>query len=68
MDIKVTKTTKIFLSPQEVQEAISEYIRKKIPNTTEIVKGDIKFVVDVHEHGDGKMKGAELIIVEKPKT
>lgn len=65
MEVKVTKTTKITLTPQEVQEAISEYLRAKLPNKVDIVKGDIKFKVDVHEIGENKMKGVELVIIEK---
>lgn len=65
MNVQVTKSTKISLSPQEVQEAIAEYLKKKLPNTTDVVKGDIKFVVDVHEQTENKMKGVELVIIEK---
>lgn len=68
MEVKVTKSTKIKLSPQEVQEAIAEYLKTKLPNTTEIVKGDIKFKVDVHETGENKLKAAEIIIVEQQQN
>lgn len=67
MDVKVTKSTKITLSPQEVQEAIADYLEKKVPNTSDVVKGDIKFMVDVHEQGENKLKSVELIIVETQK-
>jgi hypothetical protein len=63
MDIKVTKSTKITLTPQEVQEAISQYLKTKLPNDTPIIAGDIEFKINVHD--DEKMKGAVLTIVEK---
>jgi hypothetical protein len=65
MKLYTTKSTLINLDKQDIEEAIAEFIQKKHSGIV-VVKGDIEFLINVHEQD--KLKGAKLEIEERTIT
>ncbi len=65
MKLYTTKSTLISLDKQDIEEAIAEFIQKKHSGIV-VVKGDIEFLINVHEQD--KLKGAKLEIEERTIT